>query len=63
MGHNFLIIDRQGYRGGADVDWNGPEYMYPKQEPMKYVLRITLKESMPRVWREIRNRGTSSCFR
>ena len=29
------------------------EYKYPRKEAMKYVLRITLVGSSPRVWREI----------
>lgn len=29
------------------------EYKYPRKEAVKYVLRITLVGSSPRVWREI----------
>jgi len=45
------IASCQEYRGWADIEQ--VEYMYPKQIPHKYVLRITLIGSSPRVWREI----------
>lgn len=41
----------QGYRGYADME--AVEYKYPTQEAQRYVLRITLVGSSPRVWREI----------
>mgnify|MGYP002854797637 FL=1 len=41
----------QGYRGWADVE--SVEYKYPLKKSQKYVLRITLVGSSPRVWREI----------
>ena len=45
------IASCQEYRGWADIEQ--VEYLYPKQIPHKYVLRITLIGSSPRVWREI----------
>ena len=41
----------QGYRGYADME--AVEYKYPTKKAQKYVLRITLVGSSPRVWREI----------
>ena len=45
------LAPRQGYHGWADVE--AVEYKYPLQNASKYVLRITLVGSSPRVWREI----------
>lgn len=41
----------QVYRGYADID--SVEYKYPLKKSQKFVLRITLFGSSPRVWREI----------
>ena len=41
----------QEYRGWAEMDM--VEYKYPLKKAQKYVLRITLVGSQPRVWREI----------
>lgn len=41
----------QQYRGWADMEM--VEYKYPVNKSQKYVLRITLVGSSPRVWREI----------
>ena len=40
-----------GYVGWADIE--SVEYKYPSRNAVKYVLRITLVGSSPRVWREI----------
>ena len=45
------IATCQGYRGWADIE--SVEYKYPPRNAVKYVLRITLVGSSPRVWREI----------
>ena len=45
------IAPRQGYRGWADMET--VEYKYPRKKAVKYVLRISLVGSSPRVWREI----------
>ena len=45
------IAPCQGYRGWADIE--SVEYKYPRKKPMRYVLRISLTGSSPRVWREI----------
>ena len=45
------IAPRQGYRGWADME--SVEYKYPRKGAVKYVLRISLVGSSPRVWREI----------
>ena len=51
MGRKDELAPCQGYRGWADMEM--VEYKYPRKEAMKYVLRITLVGSSPRVWREI----------
>ena len=45
------IAPRQEYVGWADVE--SVEYKYPPRNAVKYVLRITLVGSSPRVWRKI----------
>ena len=45
------IAPCQGYRGWADIE--SVEYKYSLKGSAKYVLRITLVGSSPRVWREI----------
>ena len=45
------IASCQRYRGYADME--AVEYEYPIKKSQKYVLRITLIGSSPRVWREI----------
>jgi len=45
------ITPCQRYRGCADME--SVEYKYPLKMAMKYVLRITLVGSSPKVWREI----------
>ena len=45
------IAPCQGYVGWADIE--SVEYKYPPRNAVKYVLRITLVGSSPRVWREI----------
>jgi hypothetical protein len=45
------IAPCQGYRGWADIE--KVEYKYPVKKSQKYVLRIVLVDSSPRVWREI----------
>lgn len=45
------IASCQRYRGNADMEV--VEYKYPIKKSQKYVLRITLIGSSPRVWREI----------
>ena len=47
---NNGIAPCQGYRGLADVE--RVEYKYPRIKPMKCVLRVTLVDSAPKVWRE-----------
>ena len=51
MGQKKDIAACQGYRGYADIE--SVEYKYPLRNAVKYVLRITLVGSSPRVWREI----------
>ena len=51
MGEKENIAPRQEYVGWADVE--SVEYKYPLRNAVKYVLRITLVGSSPRVWREI----------
>ena len=51
MGKRENIAPCQGYVGWADVE--SVEYKYPPRNAVKYVLRITLVGSSPRVWREI----------
>ena len=51
MGEKENIAPCQGYVGWADVE--SVEYKYPPRNAVKYVLRITLVGSSPRVWREI----------
>ena len=51
MGQKENIAPCQGYVGWADVE--SVEYKYPPRNAVKYVLRITLVGSSPRVWREI----------
>lgn len=51
MGHKDELAPCQGYRGWADME--SVEYKYPLRNAVKYVLRITLVGSSPRVWREI----------
>jgi hypothetical protein len=51
MRRNKCIAPCQGYRGWADIE--KVEYKYPVKKSQKYVLRIVLVDSSPRVWREI----------
>ena len=51
MGRKDELATCQGYRGWADME--SVEYKYPTRNAVKYVLRITLVGSSPRVWREI----------
>ena len=51
MGKIENIAPHQEYVGWADVE--SVEYKYPPRNAVKYVLRITLVGSSPRVWREI----------
>ena len=51
MGHKDELALCQEYRGWADIE--SVEYKYPLKGASKYVLRITLVGSSPRVWREI----------
>ena len=51
MGQKENIKPCQVYRGYADID--SVEYKYPLKKSQKFVLRITLVGSSPRVWREI----------
>ena len=51
MGQKDELAPCQGYRGWADIE--SVEYKYPQRNAVKYVLRITLVGSSPRVWREI----------
>lgn len=51
MGRKDELAPCQGYRGWADME--SVEYKYPRRNAVKYVLRITLVGSSPRVWREI----------
>ena len=51
MGEKENIAPCQGYVGWADIE--SVEYKYPSRNAVKYVLRITLVGSSPRVWREI----------
>ena len=51
MGQNNEMPSCQEYVGWADVE--SVEYKYPPRNAVKYVLRITLVGSSPRVWREI----------
>ena len=51
MGQKENINPCQVYRGYADID--SVEYKYPLKKSQKFVLRITLVGSSPRVWREI----------
>jgi len=51
MGKIENIAPLQEYVGWADVE--SVEYKYPPRNAVKYVLRITLVGSSPRVWREI----------
>lgn len=50
MKQNTDIAPFQGYLGWADVE--AIEYKYPRIKPLKYVLRVTLVDSAPKVWRE-----------
>ena len=45
------IATCQGYKGWADIE--SVEYKYSLRGAAKYVLRITLMGSSPRIWREI----------
>ena len=51
MEQNKEIAPSQWYRGWADIE--SVEYKYLLKKSQKYVLRITLVGSSPRVWREI----------
>ena len=51
MGQKEELAPCQEYQGWADMEM--VEYKYPLKEATKYVLRITLVGSSPRVWREI----------
>ncbi len=51
MGQKKDIAACQGYRGYVDME--AVEYKYLIKKTQKYVLRITLVGSSPRVWREI----------
>ena len=51
MGQKEELAPCQGYQGWADMEML--EYKYPRKEATKFVLRITLVGSSPRVWREI----------
>ena len=51
MGEKENIAPRQEYVGWADIE--SVEYKYPLIKSQKFVLRITLVGSSPRVWREI----------
>jgi hypothetical protein len=51
MGKKENIAPRQEYVGWADIE--SVEYKYPVKKAQKYVLRIALVGSSPRVWREI----------
>lgn len=51
MGQKDELAPCQEYRGWADIE--SVEYKYPLKGASKYVLRITLVASSPRVWREI----------
>jgi Plasmid pRiA4b ORF-3-like protein. len=51
MKHKNEIASCQRYRGYADMKY--VEYKHPLKKASKYVLRITLVGSSPRVWREI----------
>ena len=51
MKHKESIAPCQGYRGWADIE--KLEYKYPLKKSQKYVLRLALVGSSPRVWREI----------
>ena len=51
MNRYYDIATCQEYRGWADME--SVEYKYPLKGAAKYVLRITLVGSSPRVWREI----------
>ena len=51
MGQKENIAPCQGYVGWADVE--SVEYKYPFKKSQKFVLRITLVGSSPRVWWEI----------
>ena len=51
MGEKENIAPCQGYVGWADIE--SVEYKSPPRNAVKYVLRITLVGSSPRVWREI----------
>ena len=51
MRQNSEIAPCQGYVGWADVE--SVEYKYPLKKSQKFVLRITLVGSSPRVWRVI----------
>ena len=51
MGHKDELALCQEYRGWADIE--SVEYKYPLKGASKYVLRITLVGSSPRVWREM----------
>ena len=49
----------QGYRGWADVE--AIEYKYPRKKPLKCVLRITLVDSTPKIWREFAVLSSRNC--
>ena len=51
MGQKDELAPCQEYRGWADME--SVEYKYPLKGAARYVLRITLVGSSPRVWREI----------
>lgn len=51
MGQKENIAPCQVYRGWADIE--SVEYKYPLRNAVKYLLRIMLVGSSPRVWREI----------
>ena len=51
MGQKDELAPCQEYRGRADIE--SVKYKYPLKSAAKYVLRITLVGSSPRVWREI----------
>ncbi len=59
MGKKENIAPRQEYVGWADVE--SVEYKYPPRNAVKYVLRITLVGSSPRVWREFAVPSSRNC--
>ena len=59
MKYKKSVVASQNYLVWADVE--AIEYKYPRIKPLKYVLRLTLVDSTPKVWREFAVPSSRNC--